>query len=41
MILAAGFGTRLGELTRLRPKPMLPICGTPLVRFSPAATMRP
>lgn len=34
MILAAGFGTRLGELTALRPKPMLPICGAPLVRWS-------
>jgi NDP-sugar pyrophosphorylase family protein len=34
MILAAGFGTRLGELTRLRPKPMLPICGAPLVRWA-------
>lgn len=34
MILAAGFGTRLGELTALRPKPMLEVCGTPLVRWS-------
>jgi mannose-1-phosphate guanylyltransferase len=34
MILAAGFGTRLGPLTRLRPKPMLPVCGAPLVRWS-------
>ncbi|PRP90310.1 D-glycero-alpha-D-manno-heptose 1-phosphate guanylyltransferase [Enhygromyxa salina] len=34
MILAAGFGTRLGELTKVRPKPMLPICGAPLVRWS-------
>lgn len=34
MILAAGFGTRLGELTALRPKPMLPICGAPLVRWT-------
>jgi mannose-1-phosphate guanylyltransferase len=34
MILAAGFGTRLGELTKLRPKPMLPVCGAPLVRWS-------
>lgn len=34
MILAAGFGTRLGALTQQRPKPMLPICGTPLVRWS-------
>ena len=34
MILAAGFGTRLGELTRLRPKPMLPVCGAPLVRWA-------
>ena len=34
MILAAGFGTRLGDLTRARPKPMLPICGAPLVRWA-------
>jgi NDP-sugar pyrophosphorylase family protein len=34
MILAAGFGTRLGDLTTLRPKPMLPICGAPLVRWA-------
>lgn len=34
MVLAAGFGTRLGDLTSIRPKPMLPICGTPLVRWS-------
>lgn len=34
MILAAGFGTRLGPLTQQRPKPMIPICGTPLVRWS-------
>lgn len=34
MILAAGFGTRLGELSKIRPKPMLPICGAPLVRWA-------
>lgn len=34
MILAAGFGTRLGDLTKQRPKPMLPVCGAPLVRWS-------
>jgi len=34
MILAAGYGTRLGELTQSRPKPMLPICGAPLVRWA-------
>lgn len=34
MILAAGFGTRLGDLTQLRPKPMLPVCGAPLVRWA-------
>ncbi|MFO7566938.1 MAG: NDP-sugar synthase [Enhygromyxa sp.] len=34
MILAAGFGTRLGALTQTRPKPMLPICGAPLVRWA-------
>lgn len=33
MIMAAGLGTRLGELSDLRPKPMLPVCGTPLVRW--------
>lgn len=33
MILAAGFGTRLGALTQVRPKPMLPICGASLVRW--------
>ena len=33
MILAAGLGTRLGALTSLLPKPMLPLCGTPLVRW--------
>ncbi len=34
MILAAGFGTRLGPLTQVRPKPMLPIAGASLVRWS-------
>lgn len=34
MILAAGFGTRLGPITQRRPKPMLPVCGEPLVRWS-------
>lgn len=34
MILAAGFGTRLGALSQRRPKPMLPVCGIPLVRWA-------
>jgi len=34
MILAAGLGSRLGQLSLQRPKPMLPICGVPLVRWS-------
>lgn len=33
MILAAGYGTRLGEMGRKRPKPMLPVAGRPLVRW--------
>lgn len=31
MILAAGFGTRMGELTRSRPKPLLSIGGRPMI----------
>lgn len=34
MILAAGYGTRLQAIGQRRPKPMLPVCGTPLVRWS-------
>lgn len=33
MILAAGFGSRLGALGKARPKPMLPVCGAPLVQW--------
>ena len=33
-ILAAGFGTRMGELTADRPKPMLPIGGYPMLLYS-------
>ncbi len=31
LVLAAGYGTRLGDLTRDTPKPMLPIGGEPLL----------
>ena len=34
MILAAGFGTRLGALSDERPKPMLPICDLPAIRYN-------
>jgi NDP-sugar pyrophosphorylase family protein len=34
IILAAGFGTRLGTLGEERPKPMFPVCNYPLVRYA-------
>jgi len=36
MILAAGLGTRLGALSEERPKPLMPVCGVPIIRYSVA-----
>ena len=36
LILAAGFGTRLGPLSDERPKPLLPVCDIPLIRYAVA-----
>jgi len=33
IILCAGYGTRLGELTKDTPKPMLPVSGKPLLEY--------
>ena len=34
MIFAAGFGTRMGQLTRSLPKPMIPLAGRPMIDHS-------
>ena len=33
MILCAGLGTRLGRFGAERPKPMLPVCGRPILTY--------
>lgn len=33
LLLAGGFGTRLGELTKETPKPILPIAGKPFLKY--------
>ena len=34
MLLCAGLSTRLGKLGAERPKPMLPVCGMPILAYS-------
>jgi NDP-sugar pyrophosphorylase family protein len=36
LVLAAGLGTRMGTLSDERPKPLLPVCDVPLIRYAVA-----
>ena len=36
LVLCGGFRTRLGALTAARPKPLLPVCDVPLIRYAVA-----
>ena len=40
MLFAAGFGSRMGEITKTKPKPLITILGLPLIYYALNSILR-